>query len=236
MRCMIKKIIAALLCMSILVLTVSITPVSAATVKLNKTELTLCRYHSYQLKVTGSKQKVKWKSSDKLIASVNSKGVVQANQAGTAKITAAIGKKQLKCTVHVKEYTIQEEMAAYGMLVAKQIFGKDVVISETVCSSFMDNVEFSYFKCRAKKNNKDQTLYFYIFQRETESAMQLNLPTNRFSNLVVQIDRVPMERMMSDRSSKLNKTKIQQAASTITIAEKIKYSKGELFDSYHPYL
>lgn len=52
--------------------------------------------YSFQAKVkNGENQKIIWKSSDKKIAQVSSKGKVKAKAAGTAVITAAIGKKSV---------------------------------------------------------------------------------------------------------------------------------------------
>lgn len=75
----------------------------AATVKLNKTKLTLEVGKSYTLKISGTKSKVTWSSSDKTIATVSSKGVVKAKKAGKATITAKVGSKKYKCTVTVKK-------------------------------------------------------------------------------------------------------------------------------------
>ena len=60
--------------------------VSAAP-KLNRTKVTLLKGEKTTLKVTGTRQKVAWRSSKKSVATVNSKGVVTAKKKGTAKIT-----------------------------------------------------------------------------------------------------------------------------------------------------
>ena len=49
------------------------TVVEAASVKLNKSKATLIKGRTLQLKVTGTKKTVKWKSSNKKIATVSSK-------------------------------------------------------------------------------------------------------------------------------------------------------------------
>ena len=56
--------------------------VEAATVKLNKTSLYLSQGTTYTLKVEGSTKDVKWKSLDKSIATVSSKGKVKAVKVG----------------------------------------------------------------------------------------------------------------------------------------------------------
>jgi len=48
--------------------------VEAATMKLNATNLTLMNVRSYTLKVKNTNKKVTWSSSNKKIATVNSKG------------------------------------------------------------------------------------------------------------------------------------------------------------------
>lgn len=69
--------------------------------KINKSSKTILKGATYTLKITGTTSKVTWKSSDKKIAKVNSKGKVTAVKAGTATITASVNGKKLKCTVKV---------------------------------------------------------------------------------------------------------------------------------------
>lgn len=76
--------------------------VSAATVKLDKTNIALEPGKSVALKVTGTKAAIKWSSSDNYVATVSSKGKVTAIGVGRATITAAVNKKKYYCTVNVK--------------------------------------------------------------------------------------------------------------------------------------
>lgn len=71
-------------------------------IKLNKTKLTLVKGKSYTLKVIGNKKKIKWSTSNKKIATVNSKGKVTAKKKGIVTITAKIGSKKYKCKITVK--------------------------------------------------------------------------------------------------------------------------------------
>lgn len=80
--------------------------VSAATIGLNKKTLSLEQGKTYVLEVTGTKSKVTWKSSNKSIATVSSKGKVTAKSPGTAKITATVGGKKYTCKVTVKKVTV----------------------------------------------------------------------------------------------------------------------------------
>ena len=90
---------AVLLISSLSVGTVS----AAAAPKLNKTKITLNVKKSYQLKLTNNRRKVKWSSSKKSVATVNSKGKVTAKKKGTARITAKVGSKKYTCKVTVKQ-------------------------------------------------------------------------------------------------------------------------------------
>ena len=86
----------------VMCLAVDTTTVSAAKNKLSKTKITLTQGKKYQLKVKGTKKKVKWSSTKKSVATVNKKGVVTAKKKGTAYIKAKVGKKTYKCKVTVK--------------------------------------------------------------------------------------------------------------------------------------
>ncbi len=73
---------------------------------LNVTKATLTKKkganHTIQLKMQWAKGKVKWSSSNKKVAKVNSKGKVTAKKKGTAKISAKVGGKTYKCKITVK--------------------------------------------------------------------------------------------------------------------------------------
>lgn len=70
--------------------------------KLSKKKISLDKKKSFTLNVTGTTMNVKWKSSDKSIAAVTTKGKVTAKKSGTATITATVGGKELNCQVTVK--------------------------------------------------------------------------------------------------------------------------------------
>ena len=95
----------------VMCLAVDTTTVSAAKNKLSKTKITLTQGKKYQLKVKGTKKKVKWSSTKKSVATVNKKGVVTAKKKGTAYIKAKVGKKTYKCKVTVKSKKAPEKPA-----------------------------------------------------------------------------------------------------------------------------
>ena len=76
--------------------------VEAASIRINTTKKTLYVNKTYTLKVLGTTKKATWSSSNKKVATVNSKGKVIAKKAGTVTITAKIGSKKYKCKVTVK--------------------------------------------------------------------------------------------------------------------------------------
>ena len=83
----------------------TVTNVSAATVKkpyLSNQKLSIYSGKSFTLKVKNISGKIKWSSSNKRIAIVNSKGKVTARSAGKATIYAKTGKYTLRCQITVK--------------------------------------------------------------------------------------------------------------------------------------
>ena len=69
---------------------------------LNKKSLTLYRGGTFRLAVQYPTSKVKWSSSNKSVATVNSTGTVVAKKNGKATITAAMRGRKLRCSVVVK--------------------------------------------------------------------------------------------------------------------------------------
>ena len=76
---------------------------------LNKTIRHLSRNGRFVLKVQGGAKRVKWRSTDKRIASVKKKSrtraVVTGRKAGTCKIFAQVGETTLSCVVQVTDTT-----------------------------------------------------------------------------------------------------------------------------------
>ena len=74
--------------------------------KLNKTSITLKEGSSCQLKMFGTRQKVKWSSSAKSVVTVSATGKVKTKQVKkdtSARITASVGGKKYSCRVLVKD-------------------------------------------------------------------------------------------------------------------------------------
>ena len=76
--------------------------VQVETPRINKNSLILCKGTTYSLKLLGTRQKVKWKSSKTSIVSVNSSGKIMAKAKGTAIISAEVNNKKYTCKVLVE--------------------------------------------------------------------------------------------------------------------------------------
>jgi uncharacterized protein YjdB len=85
---------------------VTVSKITTKKLKLNKKSLKLKKGKKATLKVTvtpkNSQDKVTFKSSNKKIATVNSKGVVKAIRKRKTKITVKSGKKKVVCKITVK--------------------------------------------------------------------------------------------------------------------------------------
>ena len=100
-----RKKVKLLLSLLVIVATFTLgfeVPVNAAKVKLSKKSITLEVGQKKTIKVKGTTKKVTWSSSDKKIATVNSKGKITAKSEGTCNITAKVGSKKLTCKVTVE--------------------------------------------------------------------------------------------------------------------------------------
>ena len=80
--------------------------VSAASIKINKSKLTLDVGKTASVKILNTTKKVTWTTNKKSVAAVKSTGSrtarITAKKAGTAVITGKIGKKKYTCRVTVK--------------------------------------------------------------------------------------------------------------------------------------
>lgn len=80
----------------------NVNTVKANSAKLSDTKIKLNVGKKYRLTYTGMSGTVKWSSSNKSVATVNSKGLVKAQKPGKATITLTGSKATLKCTVQVR--------------------------------------------------------------------------------------------------------------------------------------
>ena len=99
-----KKVVVLLLCAFVIASFTSLDAMKvygASKIKLNKTSVFVVKGKSIQLRVKGTKAKVKWFSKSKKIAVVNRYGKVKGKSVGTVYIIAKLKGKKLKCFVRV---------------------------------------------------------------------------------------------------------------------------------------
>lgn len=87
-------------------LKVTVKKISTTKLKISKKSLTLKKGKTYTLKTSvtpkNTQDKLTFKSSNKKVATVSSKGKITAKKKGTARITVQSGSKKAVCTVRVK--------------------------------------------------------------------------------------------------------------------------------------
>ena len=98
---MFKKTIAIVCAFTLAISCLSVVNIDAKKIRLNKTRVIVRVGSRVKLKVKNTKKTVKWKTSNKKIATVSKKGVVKGKSDGNCKITAKVGKKKIKCEVAV---------------------------------------------------------------------------------------------------------------------------------------
>ena len=97
-----KQFVATLVLVSTLFTCVPQVTYAKATVKLNYKSLTLTEGQSKQLKLRNvKKKKLVWKTSNKKVVRVTSKGKVKAVKRGTAKVTVSYKSKKYTCKIRV---------------------------------------------------------------------------------------------------------------------------------------
>lgn len=100
------------LCISLLI---SYSPVintptaDASSLKISASDITITKNEDYQLSISGTKDKIKWSSSNYSIAYVDNKGLVTGRKTGSSTITAKIGKSKLTCIVRVENPKISHK-------------------------------------------------------------------------------------------------------------------------------
>lgn len=77
--------------------------VTVETPRINRKSRTIAVGDSFRLKMKGTKQTVRWKSSRSRVATVSSRGLVKGKREGTANITASVGGRTYTCRVTVKK-------------------------------------------------------------------------------------------------------------------------------------
>lgn len=95
-----------LLIITFLIIAIFAMPAQAsAKVAISKKNVTITQGSTTKLKITGTKEKVTWSSSNKKIVTVSTQGVVTGKKTGSATITAKVSGKKYSCKVTVTTTT-----------------------------------------------------------------------------------------------------------------------------------
>ena len=133
---MVKRIVACLIALTLVFTSVNLYEVQAAKKKLNKTKVLVRIGKPVKLKIKNNKKRVKWKTSNKKIATVSKKGVVKGKDDGNCTITAKVGKKKFKCKVVVAHKVAKSTSAKTMSAVAKQMMKKGTYDSANGCYKY----------------------------------------------------------------------------------------------------
>ena len=98
-----QKKAGILLMLVCLIITLALPVTANAAVKINKTSVSVLRGKTYNLKITGTKQKIRWTSSNKKIATVSASGKIKGINKGRCNIYAKAGNKKYTCKVTVRQ-------------------------------------------------------------------------------------------------------------------------------------
>lgn len=179
-----KKLITLFLTFILCVTFMSPSIAYSATIKLNKTKLTLDEGKSYTLKLTGTTKTVKWSTSNKKVATVSSKGIVKAIKAGTATITATVSSKKYTCKVTVKE-VFNAKKAIENLSATDYSRGKGVIQIVKNNYSFPMKLEATivYYDSDNMMIGKS-TADNYYFEKGKECVLFFYAPTDSDYNLI----------------------------------------------------
>lgn len=140
--------------------------------KINKTKISLNVGGSYQLKISGTRRTVRWSTSKKAVASVTSKGKINAKKAGTAIVTARIGNRRYSCKVIVTKKTASPGITFKA---SKTSVDMDKSASVKVTYSGKGNLYFSVddasvISCKWGTKWKEKTITLYIEGKKPGTA------------------------------------------------------------------
>ena len=167
----VKRILFTMLCV-LMVFSSGLTVQAAA--KLNKKTVTITTGKTYKLQVRGTKKKAKWTSSNKVIATVNQKGLIKAKKPGKCYITAKIGKKKYKCTVTVKALPVVLKVSAKKVTLTRKNKTKKVLItykngSKDIPDVWYNNVGVIKVSWGTKVNKSQQYIEIEAISEGTET-------------------------------------------------------------------
>ena len=127
---------------------------NAANIEISKTKKTLYAGATCNLKIKGTNKKIKWSTSNKKVATVNSSGKVTAKRKGTVEITAKVGRRKLKCAIKVKNLP-KESKSTKGVIYLTFDDGPSASITPKVLDILKkEKVKATFFVLNYSKSNE----------------------------------------------------------------------------------
>lgn len=146
-KCFIVLFVAAFLMLAQAPFVMLQTPVvhaaKASKIAINYEKIVIASNQSFTLHISGTKDKVKWKSSDASIATVSTQGVVIGKRMGTATITATVAKKNYNCQVTVSSTHMAEPFEHWEHYSADYMSSYDLTLLD-MNSTFEDFKSVGY--------------------------------------------------------------------------------------------
>ena len=153
---------------------------------ISKKTYTMKKGEKYTLKIKGTTQKIKWSSSDKKVATVNSKGKVTAKNNGKVTITAKVGKSKYKCKItvgNVVKISETEHAINAGENFTLKITGTSEKITWSSSDTSIATVD---------KNGKEAITHFKVLKRYNEkyTLLEINIETGRTHQIRVHLSHI----------------------------------------------
>lgn len=226
----IKKIMAVVFAMAIMI---TAFPMQAdAAVKLNATKKTMYVGEKTALKVTGTKSKVKWSTSNKKVATVTQKGKVTAKAEGSTTVKAKVGKKNLSCKITVKSKFSASE-ATKNISCTLQDTGRGVVAilknNNKIAVSVSAKMAY-YSGGKMLDTASDEN---YAFESGAECALFFHAPYDSSYNRVSYDDykiTMSVEKMSSSIVCDAKKIGVSSNVGAENISAEVKNNSGKEFE------
>lgn len=160
--------------------------------KLSNNTINIEKGNFIKLELIGRKDNIKWSSSNKKIATVNSKGKVTAKKVGKAKIIAERDNKKYTCCVKVNKYRIklsEKESAEYIMNLNNEFldYSHNIMLADYITKlhyyDFLEGKSFADFD--------DYEEYFGDFYRWSNEIINFKGELNKkYRSLLKEIQNV----------------------------------------------
>ena len=210
MKMYLEKALTLILACAIILMLIPAKNGNAATIRLNKSVVTMEEDSYLSLKLIGASSGVKWKSDSKFVAKVSSSGKVTAVNAGEAVITATYNGKKYKCKVTVVDSSVTNPTDDYDDLVSKSYEDKlrtvvRLMLSSGVATERCGNLLLkvwhnSIYQIRDDKTDKYTLSSSGLFYDDFNDALANLYADKDFSNelALVRADREEVKKQIRD--------------------------------------